>query len=116
PRRPRAPWQALRRRLADNAFSSLYLRPLNTRLTMVVAPPMPDLRYPPIRWQTVFLSTRPLAGKSVQKDACCGICATVWLKLSQSTSIPPRLSSNTQVQIATADELNGKRRETDEST
>jgi hypothetical protein len=34
---------------------------------MVIAPPMSDLRYPPIRWQPVFLSTTPLAGKSVQK-------------------------------------------------
>jgi hypothetical protein len=34
---------------------------------MVIAPPMADLRYPPIRWQTVFFSTTPLAGKSMQK-------------------------------------------------
>jgi len=46
---------------------------------MVMAPPMADLRYPPVRWQTVFLSTRPLAGKSLQKAGWCGISATVWL-------------------------------------
>jgi hypothetical protein len=34
---------------------------------MVIAPPMTDLRYPPIRWQTVFISTGPLADKSVKK-------------------------------------------------
>jgi len=33
---------------------------------MVIAPPMADLRYPPIRWQTVFVSTAPLVSKSVQ--------------------------------------------------
>jgi hypothetical protein len=30
---------------------------------MVIAPPMTDLRYPPIRWQTVFVSTGPLCGQ-----------------------------------------------------
>jgi hypothetical protein len=40
---------------------------------MVIAPPIADLRYPPIRWQTVFLSTRPLVGKSAQNEERCGI-------------------------------------------
>jgi hypothetical protein len=54
---------------------------------MVIAPPMADLRYLPIRWQTVFVSTRPLIGKSAQNDECCGICATVRLQLSQTPPI-----------------------------
>jgi hypothetical protein len=67
---------------------------------MVIAPPIADLRYPPIRWQTVFVSTRPLAGKSMQKGASCGISATVWLQLSQFPSITPRLFRNTARLIA----------------
>jgi hypothetical protein len=71
---------------------------------MVVAPPIADLRYPPIRWQTVFLSTRPLTRKSVQKDVCCGIYATVWPQLSQTPLMRARLFSNTAQQITTAAE------------
>jgi hypothetical protein len=34
---------------------------------------MTDLRYPLIRWQTVFFSTRPLDRKSAQNEKRCGI-------------------------------------------
>jgi hypothetical protein len=33
---------------------------------MVIAPPLADLPLPPIRWQTVFASTTPLAAESPQ--------------------------------------------------
>jgi len=66
---------------------------------MVIAPPLADLRYPPIRWQTVFVSTRPLVGKSVQNGDRCGICATVWPQLSQfrlhhAASFPQHLATD----------------------
>jgi hypothetical protein len=44
---------------------------------MVVPPPLADLRRPANLWQTVFVSTMPLAGKSVQNADECGIHATV---------------------------------------
>src|SRR5689334_19162603 len=67
---------------------------------MVIAPPLDDLRYPPIRWQTVFVSTRPLVGKSVQKAECCGISATVLVQVSQFLPTRPRLFRNTKHKIA----------------
>jgi len=66
---------------------------------MVIAPSLADLRYPPIRWQPVFVSTAPLVGKSVQNGDRCGICATVWLQLSQFRSIKARLFRNTSRRI-----------------
>src|SRR5271165_1990741 len=72
---------------------------------MVIAPPLTDLRYPHIRWQTVFVSTTPLVGKSAQNDERCGIYATVWPQLSQFPSIRPRLFRNTGRRIAIAGEL-----------
>jgi hypothetical protein len=67
---------------------------------MVIAPPLTDLHYPPIRWQTVFTSTTPLVGKSVQNDGCCGISATVSLQPNEFRQVRPRLFRNTERWIA----------------
>src|SRR5271165_5866213 len=79
---------------------------------MVIAPPLADLRYPPIRWQTVFVSTAPLVGKSVQNGDQCGICATVWPQLSRFRFIMARLFRNTSRRIgisATLAAVSGER-------
>src|SRR5690242_21944125 len=62
---------------------------------MVIAPPLADLHHPPTRWQTVFLSTRPLVGKSVQNGERCGIYATARLQPALFRPDTPRLFRNT---------------------
>jgi hypothetical protein len=47
---------------------------------MVVSPPFAHLRYHPGRWQSVFIATMPLAGKSPQNINRSDILATVSLK------------------------------------
>jgi hypothetical protein len=49
----------------------------NTRATMVVPPPLADLRHHADRWQTVFARMMLLAEKSVQNADRCDIQATV---------------------------------------
>jgi hypothetical protein len=63
---------------------------------MVVPPPLGDLRHPADRWQTVFGSTAPLAGKSMQNAAQCDIRATVPIQAGKSRPIVPRLFRNTE--------------------
>jgi hypothetical protein len=50
---------------------------------MVVPPPLPDLRHPACRWQTVFAATAPLAGKSMQNAERCDIQATVSMQVGK---------------------------------
>jgi len=80
---------------------------------MVIAPPLADLPYPPIRWQTVFVSTRPLAVESLQNGEGCGIYATVQLEPSEIPFAGSRLFRNTAGWTATAGVLKALCREPD---
>jgi len=80
---------------------------------MVIAPPLADLPYPLIRWQTVFVSTRPLAGESVQNGERCGIYATVQLQAGQIPFAGSRLFRNTAGWTSTAGVLKALCREPD---
>jgi hypothetical protein len=62
---------------------------------MVVAPPFAHLHHPLRRWQSLFLATMPLVGKSLQNTACCDISATVRLQVNEFSTIGLRLFRNT---------------------
>src|SRR5690242_16349665 len=66
---------------------------------MVIAPPMADLRYPPIRWQTVFLSTHPLVSNRRSMSRPCDICATVCRQTTLSRSLIPALQAESFVEF-----------------
>jgi len=63
---------------------------------MVVLPPLADLQRLANRWQTVFASTMPVAGNSMQNADRCDIRATGSAQADEFQPIEPRLFRNTE--------------------